>query len=87
MKVNENDKEKIQEYKKEQTEIDKEARELQQSSQHHLDLHHGIAQSVTIFQIAIAVCAISVLTRKKMLWYGSIILGIIGAIILLMAFL
>ena len=87
MKTDEKDEEKIKEYKKEQTEIDKEARELQESSQHHLDLHHGIAQSVTIFQISIAVCAIAVLTKKKMLWYGSMILGIIGAVMLLMAFL
>ncbi len=86
MKADEKDGEKIQEYKKEQGEIEKEARELQQSSQRHLDLHHGIAQSVTIFQISIAICAIAVLTKKKMLWYGSIILGIIGSVILLMAF-
>jgi hypothetical protein len=87
MKAEEKDEEKIKEYKKEQSEIEKEARELQQSSKRHLDLHHGIAQSVTIFQIAIAVCAIAVLTKKKMLWYSSMVLGIIGIVLLLMAFL
>jgi hypothetical protein len=81
------DEEKIKEYKNEQNEIDKEARELQKSSERHLVLHNGIAQSVTIFQIAIAVCAIAVLTRKKMLWYGSLFLGIIGSVLLAIAFL
>lgn len=87
IKADEKDENKIKEYKKEQADIEKEARELQQSSQRHLDLHHGLAQSVTIFQIAIAVCAISVLTKKKMLWYCSMILGIIGSVILLLTIL
>jgi hypothetical protein len=77
--VSEKDVEKLKTYKEEQKEIDKEARELQHSSERHLVLHHGIAQSVTIFQISIAICAIAVLTRKKQLWYGSIFLGIVGA--------
>jgi hypothetical protein len=84
--VDVSDEAKIKEYKNQQTEIDKEARELQQSSQRHLDIHHGLAQSVTIFQIAIAICAIAVLTKKRMLWYGSLLLGIIGSGMLLMAF-
>jgi hypothetical protein len=85
-RVDENDEVKIKEYRNEQKEIEKQAKELQQSSQRHLDLHHGIAQSVTIFQIAIAVCAIAVLTKKKLLWYGSMFLGVIGSALLLMAF-
>jgi len=85
--VSEKDEEKIKEYRKEQKEIEKKATELQQSSQRHLDLHHGIAQSVAIFQIAIAMCAIAVLTRKKQLWYGSLLLGVIGSALLLMPFL
>src|ERR1035437_7658856 len=84
--VSEKDVEKLKTYKDEQKEIDKKARELQHSSECHLVLHHGIAQSVTIFQIAIAVCAISVLTRKKSLWYGSIFLGILGAALWIMTF-
>lgn len=84
--VSEKDEVKIKQYRDEQKEIEKEARELQQSSQRHLDLHYGIAQSVTIFQIAIAICAIAVLTRKKLLWYGSMLMGIIGAALLVIAF-
>lgn len=85
--VDESDEAKIKQYRDEQAEIEKSARELQQSSQRHLDLHSGIAQSVTIFQIAIAICAIAVLTRKKLLWYGSMLLGIIGSVMLVAAFL
>jgi hypothetical protein len=85
--VNENDQAKIKAYSNEQKEIAKKAGELQESSQRHLELHYGIAQSVTIFQIAIAMCAIAVLTKKKLLWYGSIFLGIIGSALLIGAFL
>ena len=42
-----------------------------------------MAKAVTVFQIAIAVSAISVLTRRKWLWYGSGLLGLIGLIFLL----
>lgn len=85
-RINEKDEVKIRQYSNEQKEIEKKASELQQSSQRHLDLHNGIAQSVTIFQIAIAMCAIAVLTKRKMLWFGSLLLGIIGSILLVMAF-
>jgi hypothetical protein len=84
--VDASDEAKLKEYKDQQTEIDKEARELQESSKRHLEVHHGLAQSVTIFQIAIAMCAIAVLTKKKMLWYGSMLLGVTGCVMLLTAF-
>ena len=86
-KVNENDLAKIKTNSNEQKEIQEKANELQLSSQRHLNLHNGIAQSVTIFQIAIAMCAIAVLTKKKLLWYGGLFLGIIGSALLIGAFL
>jgi hypothetical protein len=42
--------------------------------------HHVIlARSVTFFQIAIALAAIAVLTKKSALWLGSLALGATGA--------
>src|SRR6476659_127944 len=48
-------------YKAEQEEIKKEAEALQLESKAHLSKHVKLAQSVTLFQIAIAISAISML--------------------------
>jgi hypothetical protein len=68
-------------YKEEQTDIKKEATEKQEGSARHLVQHNALSKGVTLFQIAIAICAISALTRKKWLWYGSILLGIAGIVV------
>ena len=77
------DEEKINSYKKEQKEIEEQAKEKEKSSSAHLTAHSILARAVTVFQIAIAVSAISVLTRRKWLWYGSGILGLMGLIFML----
>ena len=65
-------------YKKEQEEIRKTAEEHQAVSKLHLDKHVILARAVTLFQIAIAISAIAILTRKKFLWFGSIAISIVG---------
>ena len=76
--VNPKDQEKASQYKEEQKEIEKTAREKESLSGEYLVLHNKLAKGVTVFQIAIAICAISALTKRKWLWYGSILLGIVG---------
>ena len=71
---------KLEEYKADQKEIQVKAEERAQSSEHHLAHHETLAKGVTIFQVAIAIAAISVLTRKKWMWFGSMVLGICGCI-------
>ncbi len=66
------DLEKAGEYKKEQEEISKEAKDKAHESEHHLSAHVILAKSVTLFQIAIAISAIAVLTHKKRFWYVSL---------------
>jgi len=68
-------------YKEEQQEIKKEATEKQEGSARHLVQHNALSKGVTLFQIAIAICAISALTRKKWLWYGSMLLGVAGVVL------
>lgn len=68
-------------YKEEQQDIKKDATEKQEESARYLVQHNALAKGVTLFQIAIAICAISALTRKKWLWYGSILLGIAGIVL------
>ena len=69
---------KLQEYKKEQTEIDAKAREMEASWNAHLSHHNILAKAVTFFQIGIALSAISVLTRRRWLFWGSLGLGASG---------
>lgn len=65
-------------YKAEQEEIKKEAEALQRESKVHLSKHVKLAQSVTLFQIAIAISAISMLTRKRALWIGSLLITLVA---------
>jgi hypothetical protein len=79
--TDEKDTRNLDRYTEEQKEIKKEAAEKQEASGKHLILHNALSKGVTLFQIAIAICAISALTRRKWLWYGSIVLGIAGIVL------
>lgn len=70
--------EKVEKYKAQQEEIQKEATDKEHESRRHLLQHESLAASVTFFQIAIAITAIAVLTRKKSFFAGSIGLGLMG---------
>lgn len=80
------DQEKADKYRDEQKEINNIAREKEQKSANYLVLHNKLARGVTVFQVAIAICAISALTRRKWLWYGSIGLGIAGILLMGLVF-
>jgi hypothetical protein len=69
---------KAAEYKKDQEEISEKAKEKAQESEHHLAAHVILAKSVTLFQIAIAISAIAVLTRRKKFWYVSLAVAGLG---------
>ena len=80
-------KEKNERYEKEKAEIKKEADEETESSELHMRKHVQFAYSVTIFQIAIAISAISILTRRKAMWYACLLLSAVGCIFLIVGFL
>ena len=82
----EKDREKLAEYKHEQEEIRAEADKLVKESAHHMHLHTRLARSVTLFQVAIGVSAIAVLTRRRLFWYAGIASGIAGLMLLAVAF-
>jgi hypothetical protein len=71
-------KEKMSEYKKEQSEIKSEADKLEAESHHNLHRHEYWAGAVTFFQIAIALSAISIVVRKKIIWKVSLAIGSVG---------
>ena len=72
------DEEKLKEYRQEQSKIYDEAKEKEASSRTHLKKHEVLARSVTLFQVAIALGAISVLSRRKYFWFVSLGFGVIG---------
>jgi len=78
--VAEKDKEKVDEYRKEQEEISTEAHERESASHEHLRHHQILAKAVTMFQIAIAIAAISVLMKRRRFWFLSLAFSALGIV-------
>ena len=77
----------IAKYDKDKADAMKDAKEAEQESEEHLGKHVPLASAVTAFQIAIAISAISILTRRKKLWYGGLLLTIIGVVFFILGIL
>ena len=80
----EKDQEKAAQYQEEQSEIKREAEHKQAEAKANFHKHEVFARSVTMFQIAIAVAAISALTKKRRFWYVGLAFGLAGAIFLVL---
>ena len=80
--VDAKDVDKINTLIKEQDEIKKEATNLEEESTLHLSRHVPLSAAVTFFQVAIALCALTVLTKRRWLYYGSLVLTSVGLIFL-----
>jgi hypothetical protein len=72
------DESKVAQYERDKEQIQKKAEDFEKDAQNHLRTHEGLASSVTMFQIAIAVGAISVLMRRRSFWLASLVVGAIG---------
>lgn len=72
------DRDKSEQYKADQERTKAEAEEKESASGAHMQAHGIYARGVTMFQVAIAVSAISVLTRRRRFWYIAIGFGVIG---------
>jgi len=66
------------EIKKEAQALEKERDEKAEEAEHLLHTHHGFANAVTLFQVAIALGAVAALTRNKPVWWGSLLVGLAG---------
>jgi hypothetical protein len=64
-------------------ELEKERDERSEEAEHLLHRHHGFANAVALFQVSIALGAVAALTRNRLVWWGSMLVGLAG--ILLMA--
>ncbi len=74
----ESDQLKLDQYKIDKEEIQKNAERLEHEAKHDLRTHQVLARSVTLFQVAIAVGAISVLTKRRRFWLVSLAFGAVG---------
>ena len=81
----ESDQSKRDRYEKEQEEIKSEAEHKEAAAKSNFHKHEVFARGVTMFQIAIAVAAISALTKKRKFWIVSLIFGSVGCIFLVLA--
>ncbi len=54
------------------------ADELKEEGKVHLEHHEKLATSVTMFQICIAISAISALTQRRAFWFVSLLFGAVG---------
>ena len=87
-------KDKIAKYDKDKAEVKAEADKLEaestewdEKSEHQLHEHHRWAQATTALQIAIAMAAIALLTRRKWLEYGVFGLSALGVVVGALAYL
>ena len=80
------DREKAAKYSEEQSEIQKEARAKEGEAKTNFHQHEVFARGVTLFQIAIAIAAISALTKRRRYWLVSLIIGATGCVFLALGF-
>ena len=72
------DEAKLLEYKGHKAELKQKAEEKGRESIKHLREHVPLSRSLTLFQVGIAIGAISVLTKRRAFWFVSITFGVIG---------
>src|SRR5262252_2505870 len=82
---NESDKSKRDRYEKEQEQIKSEAERKEAAAKSNFHQHEVFARAVTMFQIAIAIAAISALTRKRKFWFVSLLFGAAGCVFVVLA--
>src|SRR5437763_9082929 len=70
---NESDQSKLDRYDKEQEDIKSEAERKEASAKSNFHKHEVFARGVTMFQIAIAIAAISALTKRRRFWIVSLL--------------
>ncbi len=57
--------------------------ELNEESDTLMETHHGFSTSVAFFQVSIALGAVAALTKKRTVWAGSLILGLVATVLLI----
>jgi hypothetical protein len=82
--IDEKDRAKAARYEEEQSEIKSEAEHKAKEAKIHFQRHEVFARGVTMFQIGIAIAAISALTRKRKFWIVSLVFAEAGCVFLVL---
>ena len=85
--VDAEDEKKLDDYKTNKEKVKKKAEDFEEESKKHLAKHVPLSRGLTMFQVAIAIGAISVLTKRRTYWFVAIGFGVIGVIFLATGFL
>jgi hypothetical protein len=72
--------------KKEAEELEHKRDEKNEEAEKLMHHHHFYAQSVALLQVSIALGAVAALTRKRLVWIGSALLGLLGCGVFAWAF-
>ncbi|MGH2565585.1 MAG: DUF4337 domain-containing protein [Ginsengibacter sp.] len=72
---------------KEQEAVKQMAEQFEKESEANLQRHLTFSRSVTLLQVAVAISAISIITRKRFLWYAGMAIAIGGATFFIMGLL
>lgn len=72
--------EKLKSYHHDQEKISEKAKEFESSSRRHLEVHEKVARSVTLFQVAIALAAVAILSRRRRFLLVSYVLSAVGVL-------
>ena len=81
----EKDRENTARYQEEESEIKSEAEHKEADAKSNFHKHEVFARGVTMFQIAIAIAAISALTKRRRFWIVSLLFGGVGCVFLVLA--
>ena len=56
-------------------------------SRRHESRHHRLTGAATLLEIAIAICTVAIITKRRLFWMGSMGLGVIGLVLFGLAYL
>ncbi len=68
-------------------ELGDKAKKFEKEGEHKMHAHHMFAYEVAMLQVAIALGAVSALTKVKYIWYLSMALGLFGIVLFVLGFL
>jgi uncharacterized membrane protein len=77
---------KIADESRKETALSDSAKDLERETDDEMRKHHAFEYSVALLQVAIAVGAVSALTRVKPIWYLSLLIGAIGSAFCVLGF-
>ncbi len=75
---------KVAKYEEAKKNLQPEAEEFAKRRNEHIEHHEGLAKSVTLMQVCIAVAAVAVLTNRKWFWWISLAFGAVGGYFMVM---